>query len=293
MGLQANNPLRSIAIVVYNRADLTSKLFDSLSKARDIENHKLVVIQQIGDSEVSNVLNRYMHLIEVLVKVNGSMRNSTQNIAFNRLLANTIAFDSLNSEYVLSLEDDAEISPDSLEFVKEIYFKFHNISKFRGVNLGSQVPFQEFELYSYTRIRYGIHSAHMLSRRSWKYITKKKLINPAYGHFDGAIEHFFKTGFMVTPNNSRYIDNGACGTNTGSDGEGTYFNNLKSSFVGNRATVSNAYIERPVHHNWRRDCIQYESKQNLRFSIQSWVWNHRSNRVVRKVVACLKKLELK
>ena len=291
MALLKKKPRGAIAIVVFNRASLTSKMLSSLSKCKDIEFHRVVVVQQSGNAEVEHVLREFNDLIEILVKVDGQSRNSTQNIAFNRMLANKIAFDTFKADYVLSLEDDAELSSDALVFTSEMYKKFQKYRKFVGVNLGSQIPFEKGNINSYSLLRFGVHSAHMLSRKTWETITRKRLIDPERGHFDGAIEHFLKTGFMVTPNSSRYIDNGANGTNTGADIEGSYFHNLRLSFVGNAHNVGGNYIENQLAHNWRRDCLPYQAHQNLRFQIQNLVWQHRTNILVRKLVRLFKRIE--
>lgn len=102
------------------------------------------------------------------------------------------------------------------------------------INLGSVEPLDVGLLDSYSLIRYRIHGpASVLSRRTWS----KLLLSPIAtrspgGHFDSAVEAFLKRLFMVTPNNSRYLDSVSGGTHAPVETEDGYFSLIRQSWVG-------------------------------------------------------------
>jgi len=283
----------TIAIVVFERANLLEKLFMSLRDCIGIEKYSVIIVQQIHSALVEQVILHNSDLVDVHIRVDGSSRSTTKNIAFNRYLATEIGFNSLKSDFVIGLEDDVEISRDSLQFAEQMYLKFNCNKDFRGVNFGSQLPFRPELCRSYSKLRYGVHGqAHLLTRRSWESGNYSQVLNADAGHYDGVIEHYLKTGFMITPNNSRYIDNGEFGSHMGGREDSNYFQNLSESYVGNAIRNYCEYSELPLNHNWRIDCVKYLKRQNLKYKLKYFIWVNRQVRSVRIVVRFLRGLEL-
>ena len=283
----------SIAVVVFDRARLLEKLFESLRNCIGIEKYSVIIVQQVNSELVEQVILGNSDLVDLHVRVDGSSRTTTENIAFNRYLATEIGFNSYQSNFVIGLEDDVEISRDALDFAEKMFLKYRNHRNFRGVNFGSQLPFSVALDETYTKLRYGVHGqAHLLPRATWENGNYSDVLKKGAGHYDGVVEHYLKTGFMITPNNSRYIDNGEFGSHMGGKEDSKYFQNLIASYVGKNPRTFYDYSEAETSHNWRTDCIPFRLKNQLEFKIKYLVWLNRRSRVIKKLILRLKGFEL-
>ena len=283
----------SIAIVVFDRANLLEKLLKSLRNCDGIEKYSVIIVQQIHSKLVDEVILANSDLIDIHVRVKGNSRTTTENIAFNRYLATGVGFDACQSSFVIGLEDDVEISHDALDFAKTMFLKYRNNKYFRGVNFGSQLLFSPELDETYTKLRYGIHGqAHLLPRATWENGNYSHVLKKDAGHYDGEVEHFLKTGFMITPNNSRYIDNGEFGSHMGGKDESQYFQNLRASFVENSPRTSYKYTELKIVHNWRADCIPFRIHHQIKFKVRYLIWLNRHSRVIAKLVLKLTGIQL-
>ena len=283
----------SIAIVVFDRASLLEKLLKSLRNCIGIEKYSVIVVQQLKSALVEQVILANSDLVDLHVRVDGSARTTTENIAFNRHLATEIGFNSYQSNFVIGLEDDVEISRDSLEFAEKMFLKYRSHKNFRGVNFGSQLPFSATLDETYTKLRYGVHGqAHLLPRSTWENGNYSDVLKKGAGHYDGVVEHYLKTGFMVTPNNSRYKDNGEFGSHMGGKDDSQYFQNLIASYVETNPRTYYEYSESEIIHNWRADCIPFRLKNQLKFKVKYFIWLNRHSRIIRKLILRLKGFEL-
>jgi hypothetical protein len=134
----------------------------------------------------------------------------------------------------LAVEDDIELGTDAIRFVSEMFQVHQKKVLFRGVNLGSFELEGQVSLEGFSRLSYGLHGqAAAISKRTWRHFSPKKLIkNARTTPLDSAMENFLKMGYMVTPNRSRYLDNGWNGTHAPKDPNDSYFKKLRKSWVG-------------------------------------------------------------
>ena len=265
----------SILIIAFNRPKLLSNLLNSLESAGDLSSKNIVIVQQIGNEDVKNVIfefkNKYKNIIVKTVDGNG--KTSTENISNNRLLGLNYCFDSLGSDYVIALEDDVQVSSDIFHFTSIIMKNTWDKVGFRGINYGSHEPFSNITSLNYSYVRYGIHGpASAITNKTWKKInTIKNQKRSKYIIFDALFEPYLKTGFMVTPENSRYLDLGYGGTHTPNVPNDPYFSKLKESFVENNIPQNAIYKFNQVSHSWRIDAISYNAKDNLKYKLLYFV----------------------
>lgn len=279
--MKENTKKPTIAIVSYSRAALLRNCLNSLLRAQNIEDFNIVIVQQIGNDEVEKVIQEFSHIFQIIVKVSGLERNTIQNISFNRLLAAELGFSHLRSEYVLNLEDDVEISADALRFVQFSYDKYSNDVRFRGVNLGSLENLSNEHEVTYSRIRFGVQGpAFALTRNSWRNSRVSLLIENDFSElYDGYLESYVKTGYMITPNKSRVIDLGVAGTHTPESHTDPYFARMAESFVGDTLSDGDFMLQQ-VHHSWRYDAFPYRPCQNLIFEFKFLVNRLKNNKII-------------
>ena len=170
--------------------------------------------------------------------------------------------------------------------------KYYNDSHFRGVNFGSHEKYSSASVVNYQKIRFGIQGpASVITRRSWKKVntrhTLKKLETDLY---DGAFEYYLKTGYMITPQCSRIIDQGVSGTHTSSNFDDPYFKLMRQSFTKGPGALGKELTFLDKGHCWRNDSIAYNPKDNWKYLLLFFFNQRNKSRFFGKVERGLYKL---
>ena len=93
-------------------------------------------------------------------------------------------------------------------------------------------------------------------------------MNKKNEYWDATMESYIKTGFMVTPNLSRYLDLGTVGIHATPGVNESYFKGLEESFVGVLPMKIGTYKLKNTQQNWRRDAILWDRHQDLSFLLR-------------------------
>jgi ribosomal protein S6 len=255
----------AILIITHSRADTFDDLMNSIDKLREKDGLTIVLVHQLGFDDVAKSIQKWRDSIQILIQIKSNNTNIAQNIARNRLAGYSICFDSLGVDWVLALEDDVVIAPDSIQFTKFIIEKYIKKPYFRGINLGSRLIKSENSKYTYTKTRYGIYGqGSVLTNKSWAKMQNLKIIKfSRENHWDSAMEYFMKTGMTIAPNNSRYIDQGWSGTHTASYNEDGYFKDVENSFVGFDLNLEPKYTYENSDYFWRSDLKRFNYLSNF------------------------------
>jgi glycosyltransferase involved in cell wall biosynthesis len=273
----------AVVLVVYSRPKLLPKVLASIQKANST-NLPLVVIFQTGNQEVQEILEKNLTAEDHLFHVSGTLRSTINNISFNRLLGYNFAFNFLECDYVLAFEDDVLVSLDIFDFSDFIFRKYFGVKRFRGINFGSHEKYSTRTRNFYSLQRFGIHGpASGISSATWKHFQSFRIIEKGKKElFDGIFEPFIKSGFMVTPTNSRFLDIGVGGTHTSQSADDPYFEKMSLSFVEDDL-LENIYQMHKVDHSWRNDVFPYSWHENLLFDLLKVCGERRSNLFFRKL----------
>jgi len=257
----------AVLIVAFDRPNELRKCLSSIVNQTELK-CPLVVFHQIGNESVKEVINEYKSKIHKLVSFTRLGETPLENINTNRILGYEYCFKILKSEWVLAVEDDIELGTDAIRFVSEMFQIHQKKVLFRGVNLGSFELEGQVSLEGFSRLSYGLHGqAAAISKRTWRHFSPKKLIkNARTTPLDSAMENFLKMGYMVTPNRSRYLDNGWNGTHAPKDPNDSYFKKLRKSWVGSDPFFVNRYQHQQMAHSWRADCRSFTFTSLLRVS---------------------------
>lgn len=251
---------KCVLIICHSRAEELERCLSGFFSARGSEDYKVVVVRQLGFDDVADVLDRARDRISLLIEVEGA-ESARDSIRRNRFIGYFACYQTLNADVVLALEDDVLISFDALDFVDAMFRRYSSNRHFRGINLGSIEPRTVALADTYSLLRYGIHGpASVLAKRTWhKLLRSPTVLESPGGHFDAAIESYLKTGFMVTPNNSRYLDVGYGGTHAPDNPDSSYFAGLRDSWVGVDPREGADYTRLETRHHWRDDAIGYHA----------------------------------
>ncbi len=271
---------KAIVVVTYSRPDLLLLCKESIEAATGNEKWKKILIWQKGFAETEATISEISDFFDLII-VTKPKNSALESINFNRLIGTETAFHFLDSEIVLGIEEDTIISKDSLAFIESVHKQYRENPSYRGINLGSQEPFEYQLAHTFSLIRYGIiGQAGVLTKNTWMKFNIKDLLKhlDAEG-WDSRIEQTLKTGFMVTSNCSRSLDRGWNGTHAPSDENDPYFTKMEKSWVGDFILLKENYQLLQLKHNWRGDSIEYKKWQNLFFRIRankstySWLKN--------------------
>lgn len=252
----------SIVVSCFSRSDLLDICLKSITEAECFDKFNLIVLHQLGHEEVSRVLDKYSTKIDFKIEVNSQISKPLGNINWNRLATYELSFELLNSEFTLGIEEDIEISEDALKFVIEMHERYRNTRSYRGINLGSISLNGDASDYSY--LRYGLHGqAGTITLKSWKSLPLEMIKKRLDKHpLDGMFEAYLKTGFMLTPIRSKYLDRGWGGTHAPSDPDHGHYLAVKESFLPT-ASAPYRYARVAPMPSWRLDCQPFKRSQDL------------------------------
>ena len=272
---------KAIVIFTYARAQLLRDSISSVLAAVGNDHWKKVLVHQLGNLEVKSVVDEFANSFDIIVSIEGQQKTTLGNINFNRILGTQICFETLGAEMVLGIEEDSMIGYDSLAFIEEIFEQYSEQNAFRGINLGSFETGTDENFYTYSLLRFGLHGqAGVLTKRTWNRISKENLLNNIdVEGWDSRIEHFLKSGFMVTPNRSRLLDRGWIGTHAPTDSEDPYFKNMQASWVGTSAFPVKPFTLEQSIHSWRRDAIGFRRKHSPIFRLRASALGCRLHRI--------------
>lgn len=262
-------PKGAIVVFAYSRDQLLDELLECINELQQGKKLPLILVKQDGFEAVDEVIKKWRNQINILIESDGSAETVAQNISRNRILGYSSAFISLDVDWVLAIEDDVILANDTLMLVEHLINKYLLDKDFRGINLGSRIPYSLENHNTYCKTRYGIYGqASVITKLSWKRMNKFGILKEALnGHWDAAMESFVKTGYMVAPNNSRYIDRGWDGTHMSSDPNDSYYQDLRASFVPKETKISEIYKEFDTGYWWRKDLRKFKSWQSFYYWI--------------------------
>lgn len=269
--MDKDSPFGVINLQTYSRPHLLEQCLTSIYSMETSLAYKKLIILQIGNKTVEKLVSDFADSMTTIIEVDGSNKSPLQNMNHNRWLALDKAFRTLNAQWVLSVEEDVVLAKDTLLFIEQVFKTYIDNGKFRGINLGSILSDVNL-LETYSLQRFGFHGCgSVMTKNTWK-IVKKLRIEQTLNSFalDGALEGIAKSGFMVTPNVTMYLDNGwDSGTHNKSDKMDPHFVANRESWQIRNRKISRIFTEQEVLIPWRSDCIPYKEEDNLRYFLLS------------------------
>jgi hypothetical protein len=269
---------------------------------QNIASYNKIFVLQLGNKEVEALIHQYADPKTDIIEMDGSLRNPLQNMNLNRWTALKTAFDNYACDWVLSVEEDIEVARETLLFIEEVYARFNHDQYFRGINLGSSLDLPKL-VSTYSLQRFGVHGCGtVMTKDTWNRI-KRWRIERTLNDFalDGAIEGIMKTGFMVTPNVTLYLDNGwDAGTHTKGTGQEPFYVLNRKSWHTRVDNFANHFELFETVIPWREDCIPYRETDNSYFQFRAIIsrlfhtkffkWNQQKWRASKKRIKRLIKL---
>jgi hypothetical protein len=257
----------AIVLATFSRSKLLKECLKSIYSDPDARLCHKVIVLQTGSLEVEKIVGKYSDEKTIVVRVDGTGKSPLANITSNYWKGLQVAFDVIGVDWVLELEDDAIISKDTIKFIRYAFGKYGSSYLFRGVNLGSLEIAKEKGGYSLLRSSFHADSG-MMTKLSWKIIKlmriKNRLMNTP---LDWNIEPFWKTGFVVTPNNSKCMNYGWInGTHVEANPNQEHFRKLDRSWKLKDWTPP--YSHKQIQHSWPNADKEFALSQEPKYIIQ-------------------------
>lgn len=210
------------------------------------------------------------------------------------------AFSDPKVDFVSVLEDDIVVAFDYFNFAMKLCTRYGNNSAFRGVNGFSGVPRGFGDENEYCLYRYGLGWGWTITREVWLKLNTF-WIGKENEHWDGLVEHYVKTGFVVMPILSKInnIGFGNSATHT-IRSEGSQLHPDEKKLLESFKSTTNfqseyRYVIKRL--NWRSDCLPYLSTKNIRGKLVdslyhlNWIlWKHTKSKYRSKGVAVISKI---
>jgi hypothetical protein len=258
---------KTILITTHSKTDELKQAIQHLVACKNFYEYHLVIVYHeevvTTDTFVKNInLKQFTS-----IPVNGSKKTKLENINHNRILGLNYCFDECNADYVVVIEDDVLCGYDTLVFCDKLIERYRENKNFRGINLGSKEKYNEAKRQEYGIFRYGLFGqGSAITKQTWARIKALNLLNELSDQgFDFLVEYYYKTGFVIMPRCSRYVDIGWNGTHTPKDPNDDYYRRLRESWVGASYFPDIDYQCMRFQFEWREDCTPYDEYKNLVF----------------------------
>ena len=261
--MQNTSASPTIVVLAHRRADHLFQVVESLRAASGFSRHRVLGIVDGEWPDSTKVLREGLDP-QLLIRVRHEGHLHPRNrIARNLQIGLDLAFNHFSSPYCIVLEDDIVVSDDFLDFVAAVHAKHAKNPLFRAVNGFSKVSPKAGALPSdYVRLNYGVGWGWALPRRSYRQV-QKLLARCGDFHWDGLVEPFMRTGYVVNPLRSRVINIGfdGSGAHTGSEEHQNTGRQMASSLLGPSEWRSTSTNLRLVARDfpWRQDVVPLDA----------------------------------
>jgi len=272
----------------HSRHELLEQSILSILDAKESKSWKKIHVHQTGHPLTTQIFEKYSNYFDVNLNFKPNFSEALPNINFSRVSGYKMAFDLMNADVAIGIEEDTIVANDIFIFSSSVIGHFRESKSFRGINFGSVEPADSKSLGGYSLLRFGVQGqASLITKRTWESFDKNMLLDFEIGQgWDSTIEFKVKTGFMVTPNASRLLDQGwQGGAHAPKDSNHPHYIDMSKSWVGGMNLDSLEYKHIQIPHSWQRSVsIEYKRKFNLIFRLRNYSFPHMVFRSIRSLV---------
>jgi hypothetical protein len=256
----------ALVVVAFKRHETLKSILEAVSEALVSEYQEIVFVQQGSDQEVSTLIENFDSLPSRHLQFDRKeAKTPEQAINANVREGISAAFQNSEINLVTVLEDDIRIGQDCLKFNVDICKAHYSDPAFRGINGFSGLPRTSNNQFTYSKQRFGLGWGWSITDQTWDEMRKFWLGTENF-HWDGLVESFCKSGYVIMPSQSRVLNLGfgKDATHTSdSDEVKVIESRLKRSFVDRYSNIS-AFIEVNERQYWRSDCLPYFGNKTIK-----------------------------
>lgn len=254
---------RCIVVVCYNRPEALVKTLTAIEKANK-RRDPLIIVCQRGNSEVESMVTDWpgTHIQRIFLSEKSVTQSARYLINRNVYTGLSVGFNQ-GADYVTVIEDDIEVHPRFLDFVDQIQNDFGDKRYFRAVNgfsarTQSMTTSEGFGMY-----RFGVGWGWSINRKTWTQLGRFWR-GDEDAHWDGIIEPYMRTGFVVMPNFSLIRNLGLNGSGTNTGVNPVLEQAIEASYNLNTVEVAQRWNLLQSDINWRKDCLNFQDLKSVR-----------------------------
>jgi hypothetical protein len=251
-----------VCIVCFNRLEELKRSVESVQKA-NVLNQRIIVVCQRGNPDVEKYVNALNENEFIKIFTAERVSESVKSI-INRNVHRAFeeAF-SRKADYVVLIEDDIEIHNSFLKFVDSVQKIYLDDSKFRAVNGFCASPAIPQVLNGYGKFRFGVGWGWSINSKTWKKL-KSNWNGSEDSHWDGLIEPYMRTGFVIMPNTSLIRNHGLNGEGSNSAEDPILAKAIDQSFKINNNFLDKEWTFNQLDVQWREDCFTYVNTNSFK-----------------------------
>ena len=213
--------------------------------------NKIFLVQKSGVN-LTEIIDKRKDKKTTVIEIPPASNSALVNINMNRWNSQIIAFDLMQSDWSLVLEEDIQLSLQAISFVTHLMNLYFYDEDFRGINLGSYET--SGSIGEYSLVNQGLHGqGSALTSKTWKQIKNQvRPIDLGKYAYDWLVEPVYRDGFVLVPNRSLFIDHGwSMPTHAPSDPKAPHYEKLAASFVDSgSALVPESISHNQIQHTW-------------------------------------------
>ena len=290
----------SILLLSFRRPEVLKETVLALKNSYKFEINEMVVVIQGNDPDVQSIINGIDWIQYRIVRTDYQPDiSSREAINRNLFLGLKEVFANPKIDYVAVIEDDICVSTDFFKFINTVYEINSNDKFFRAINGFSGIPRQSTLASNYGKYRFGVGWGWALPKSTWLKL-QKIWRGDENEHWDGLIESYMKTGFVVAPGMSRIrnigFGEGATHTSSAADPAVRLIQKrIQDSFIESIDSIMSDlnYVYVPEELNWRKDCRIFNYPVDLRGRVSHSLYQsmHRLHRLARVIPSMSKPIQ--
>lgn len=275
----------TILVLTFQRYKHLKEVIKALSGASEVSNFNVVFLIQDHKVEILQLceMSKFKH--KSILRISPPINWQTyRKINMNMRVGASFIFDHMKTPWGIFLEDDIKLEKDSLVFFQMVENSFGSNPNYRATNAFSRMPrkIDPDESSHFVRLNYGVGWGWSLNLKNYSIISDY-WTGYEKQHWDGFLEPFFRTGFVVNPWQSRCINIGLEGSGSHTGIQLELFNEMQeSSPYLMRLFRENQIIEKVDElFEWRDECIQLSGRssreEHLLYKLQTLYFHSHKN----------------
>ena len=250
--------------------------------------NKIFLVQKSGVN-LTEIIDKRKDKKTTVIEIPPASNSALVNINMNRWNSQIIAFDLMQSDWSLVLEEDIQLSLQAISFVTHLMNLYFYEEDFRGINLGSYET--SGSIGEYSLVNQGLHGqGSALTSKTWKQIKNQvRPIDLGKYAYDWLVEPVYRDGFVLVPNRSLFIDHGwSMPTHAPRDPSAPHYQKLTSSFIESTECLNATSIRHiQIQHTWfgTKDYVDGLLRKNYLRIANLWNYSkikYRFHSVIRK-----------
>jgi len=266
-----------ILILAHARKEKLEQTLRALALANITHRHRIIACVDGDDPGVLEALGRGIDPEFLLQSRSLGNLPVSSRIRSSLRTGLSLGFSTLGAPYVTVIEDDIVVAPDFLDFVSASHMQFGSTRRYRGVNGFSRVsdlPGPALEKKRLVaKLNFGLGWGWSITAQIYAriepYLSQEQT---SEDHWDGLIETYVRSGFVINPIVSRIKNLGfdASASHTSGQDSKKIGAEISKSFEANFSPTGKPIADLRIVSTpfpWRFDCVNLATMNSIQRTV--------------------------